>query len=141
MNNTPYEDIINLPHHVSRNHPQMPMRDRAAQFAPFAALVGYEDAVEETGRLIEQKRDLDVHVLAELSRRMVFLASHLAEQPEVCIEYFVPDERKAGGAYQTISSRVKKILESERVIVLYDDRFIPMDDIVSLSGKLFDSLE
>ena len=83
---TPYDDIINLPHHVSANHPQMSMHDRAAQFSPFAALVGYEDAVDETARLTDQKIELDETEKAELNRRLAFLASKLDEQPEITIE-------------------------------------------------------
>lgn len=127
-----YDDIINLPHHVSRNPPQMPMRDRVAQFAPFAALTGYEDAVAETGRLTEQRRELSAQELAELNQRLCFLAEHLKDQPEVSIEYFVPDERKSGGTYQTVFGRVKKISETERLVTLQDGKVIPMDDIVGL---------
>lgn len=127
-----YDDIINLPHHASRNHPQMPMRDRAAQFAPFAALTGYEDAVAETGRLTEQRRELDAQELAELNHRLCFLSEHLKDQPEVSIEFFVPDERKSGGAYQTVFGRVKKISGTERLVTLQDGKVISLDDIVAL---------
>ena len=92
------DDIIHLPHHVSQNHPQMPLRDRAAQFAPFAALTGYEAAVGETARLTAERRELDAQEAAELNRRLTDLAARLKDRPEVTIEYFVPDERKAGGA-------------------------------------------
>lgn len=105
----PYDDIINLPHHVSRNHPQMSIRDRAAQFSPFAALAGYEDAVAETGRLTEEKRELSATEQAELNQRLCFLAEHLKDQPKVSIEYFVPDERKSGGACRAVNGSIKKI--------------------------------
>ena len=136
----PYDDIINLPHHVSRNHPQMSMRDRAAQFSPFAALTGYEDAVAETGRLTEEKRELSATEQAELNQRLIFLSGHLQDEPEVSIEYFVPDERKAGGAYRTVSGKVKKISVPERLVVLHDGMKIPLGDIVSLTGTLFDGM-
>ena len=87
---------INLPHHVSRNHPQMPLRDRAAQFAPFAALTGCEAAVGETARLTAERRELDAQEAEELNRRLTELAARLPERPEVTVEYFVPDDRKAG---------------------------------------------
>lgn len=132
MMGTPYDDIINLPHHVSRNHPQMTMRDRAAQFAPFAALTGYEDAVAETGRLTEQKRELSAQELAELNQRLCFLAEHLKDQPKVSIEYFVPDERKSGGAYRTVNGSIKKINLTERCITLSGGESIRMDDIMSI---------
>ena len=91
--NTPYDDIIHLPHHVSQNHPQMPLRDRAAQFAPFAALTGYEAVVGETARLTASKRELDAQEAEELNRQLAVVIEHLSERPEVTVEYFVPDER------------------------------------------------
>ena len=87
---------INLPHHVSRNHPQMPLRDRAAQFAPFAALTGYEAAVGETARLTAERRELSPQEAEELDRRLAALIARLPDRPEVTVEYFVPDDRKAG---------------------------------------------
>ena len=100
MNGThDYDDIINLPHHVSTRHPQMSMYDRAAQFSPFAALTGYDDAIQETGRLTEQKIELDEETLEKLDERFQILQEHLGEQPEVRFTYFKPDERKEGGAY------------------------------------------
>ena len=102
---TPYDDIIRLPHHVSRNHPQMPMLDRAAQFAPFAALAGYEAAVAETARRTAERRELSPQKTEELNRRLAALIARLPERPEATVEYFVPDERKAGGAYVTVSGR------------------------------------
>jgi len=131
---TPYDDIIHLPHHVSRNHPQMPMLDRAAQFAPFAALTGYEAAVGETARLTAERRELDPQEAAELNHRLTDLAARLKDRPEVTIEYFVPDDRKAGGAYVTITGRVRHISVSERLLVMEDGTVIPLDDIVSLTG-------
>lgn len=128
----PYDDIINLPHHVSRSHPQMSMRDRAAQFSPFAALVGYEDAVAETGRLTEEKRELSTTEQAELNQRLCFLAEHLKDQPKVSIEYFVPDERKSGGAYRAVNGSIKKINLTERVITMSSGESIRMDDMMSI---------
>ena len=106
---TPYDDIIHLPHHVSQNHPQMPMLDRAAQFAPFAALTGYEAAVGETARLTAERRELDPQEAEELNRRLSELVARLPDHPEVTVEYFVPDNRKAGGAYVTMTGRVRHI--------------------------------
>ena len=94
--NSPYADIIHLPHHVSQNHPQMPMLDRAAQFAPFAALTGYEAAVGETARLTAERRELDAQEAEELNRRLAALIANLPDRPEATIEYFVPDDRKSG---------------------------------------------
>ena len=131
---TDYDDIIHLPHHVSRNQPQMPMLDRAAQFAPFAALTGYEAAVGETARLTAERRELDPQEAAELNRRLAELAARLPERPEVTVEYFVPDERKAGGAYVTVTGRVRHISVPEKTLVMEDGTVIPLDDVVSLTG-------
>lgn len=129
---TPYDDIIRLPHHISQNHPQMPLRDRAAQFAPFAALTGYEAALGETARLSVERRELDAQEAEELNRRLVALIARLSERPEVTIEYFVPDERKAGGAYVTVTGRVRNISVAERLLVMEDGTEIPMEDVVSV---------
>ncbi len=129
---SPYDDIIHLPHHVSRNHPQMPMLDRAAQFAPFAALTGYEAAVGETARQTAERRELDPQEAEELNRRLAELIARLPERPEVTIEYFVPDERKAGGAYVTVTGRVRHISIAERVLVMEDETVIPMEDVDSV---------
>ena len=129
---TLYDDIIRLPHHVSQNHPQMPLRDRAAQFAPFAALTGYEAAVGETARLTTERRDLDAQEAAELNRRLTDLAARLKDRPKVTIEYFVPDDRKAGGAYVTVTGRVRNISVAERLLVMEDGTVIPIEDVDSV---------
>ena len=129
---TDYDDIIHLPHHVSQNHPQMPLRDRAAQFAPFAALTGYEAAVGETARQTTERRELDAQEAAALNRRLTDLAARLKDRPEVTIEYFVPDERKAGGAYVTVTGRVRNISVPERLLVMEDETVIPLEDVVSV---------
>ena len=98
MNNR-YDEIINLPHHVSKTRPQMPMSDRAAQFAPFAALTGYESAIKETGRLTDEKIDLDEEALTALDMKYQILMDTFDDAPEVTITFFQPDERKAGGKY------------------------------------------
>lgn len=126
---TPYDDIIHLPHHVSQNHPQMPKHDRAAQFAPFAALTGYESAVGETARLTSERRELDPQEAEELNRRLTELAARLPDHPEVTVEYFVPDERKSGGAYVTVTGRVRHISVAEKTLVMEDGVVIPLDDI------------
>ena len=129
---TPYDDIIGLPHHVSRNRPQMPMRDRAAQFAPFAALSGYGEAVAETARQTTPKRELSEQEAEELDRRLAELVARLPERQEWTVEYFVPDERKAGGAYVSLTGRVRHVSVPKRVLVMADGTVIPLDDIVSL---------
>lgn len=141
MSKTPYGDIIHLPHHVSTKHPQMPIQKRAAQFSPFAALIGYEDAVLETARQTENKRELDDQELADLSRKMNFLVANLAEQPEVSIEYFVPDRLKSGGSYHVVSGKINIISKTKRIVIMDDGSTIHMDDIVSLNDTLLDSME
>ena len=127
-----YDDIINLLHHVSTNHPRMSMHDRAAQFAPFAALVGYDDAVAETARLTESRPELDEQEQRELNARLCALADHIQNQPEVRIRYFVPDERKSGGAIVEICGTVKKLVPADNTLVLTDGTIIPISDIVEL---------
>ena len=128
-----YDDIINLPHHVSPTRQRMSMYDRAAQFAPFAALVGYDDAVAETARLTESRPELDEQEQRELNARLCELADHIQDHPEVRIKYFVPDERKSGGAIVEICGTVKKLVAADGTIVLTDGTVIPISDIVELS--------
>ena len=128
--NNLYADIINLPHHVSATRPQMSMMDRAAQFSPFAALTGYDAAIKETGRLTDEKIEMDEETLNILNMKFQILARSLDDEPEVTFTYFKPDERKAGGAYLTASGVVKKIDDFERMIVMRNGTKIPMDDVL-----------
>ena len=139
--NRKYNEIMGLPHHVSKTRPQMPMSDRAAQFAPFAALTGYDAAIKETGRLTDERIELDVEALSALDMKYQLLMEALDEAPEVTITYFQPDERKAGGKYVSAVGAVKKIDDFERRITMRDGTRIPMDDILSIDGGLFSSLE
>ena len=139
--NRKYNEIMRLPHHVSKTRPQMPMSDRAAQFAPFAALTGYDAAIKETGRLTDKRIELDVEALSALDMKYQLLMEALDEAPEVTITYFQPDERKAGGKYVSAVGTVKKIDDFERRITMRDGTRIPMDDVLSIDGELFSSLE
>ena len=139
--NRKYNEIMGLPHHVSKTRPQMPMSDRAAQFAPFAALTGYDAAIKETGRLTDERIELDVEALSALDMKYQLLMEALDEAPEVIITYFRPDERKAGGKYVSAVGAVKKIDDFERRITMQDGTRIPMDDVLSIDGELFSSLE
>jgi len=127
-----YDDIIDLPHHVSRKHPQMPLLDRAAQFAPFAALTGHEAAIRETARLTEEEIELDESSKALLDLRLQQLQEHLPEQPEVTVTYFCLDEKKSGGAYDTVTGRVKKVDAYAGEMVLTDGRRIALGMIIEL---------
>ena len=139
--NGKYDEIMGLPHHISKTRPQMPMSDRAAQFAPFAALTGYDAAIKETGRLTDERIELDVEALSALDMKYQLLMEALDEAPEVTITYIQPDERKAGGKYLTATGAVKKVDDFERRITMQDGTKIPMDDVLSIDGELFSSLE
>ena len=132
-----YDDIIHLPHHVSTKHPRMPLPDRAAQFSPFAALTGHEAAIRETERLTEEWAWLDEDRKAVLDGRLMLLREHLAERPEVTFLYFQPDGKKSGGAYLTITGRVKKIDDFGHQLVLEDGTSLDMERLFSMEGELF----
>ena len=137
MPDHPYADIIDMPHHVSKDRPHLSMHQRAAQFSPFAALVGYEDVIEETTRQTDSKRELDETEKAELDRKLSVIAAHLTDKPIVVIEYFVPDKTKAGGEYVFKSGTVVKILQVQKKLVLGDGTEIRIEDIADISGELF----
>lgn len=132
-----YKDIINLPHKQSSKRPHMSLSDRAAQFAPFAALVGYDDAIKETGRLTDERIEMSEEKLAVLNARYQILVDHLDEEPEVTITYFVPDIYKTGGSYITKTGVVKKMDAYERLITMVDGIKILMDDVLTLEGDIF----
>ena len=136
-----YEDIINLPHHVSTKRPQMSMLDRAAQFSPFAALTGYDAAIKETGRLTDEKIEMDEASLNMLNMKFQLLVEALGDEHEVSFTYFKPDERKAGGAYVTATGIVKKVDDYERLITMKDGTEIPMDDVYSLESENFKAVD
>lgn len=132
----PYEDMMELPHHVSSKRPQMPMSDRAAQFSPFAALVGYDAAIKEAGRLTDERIEPEEDRLNELNMKFRLIKEHLADEPEVSLSYFEPDERKAGGRYLEISGTVKKIDDFERSLTMKDGTKISVDDILTVELML-----
>ena len=136
-----YKDIINLPHKQSSKRPHMSLQDRAAQFAPFAALVGYDDAIKETGRLTDERIEMSEEKLAVLNARYQILVDHLGAEPEVAITYFVPDIYKTGGSYITTTGVVKKLDTYERLITMVDGARILMDDVLTLEGEIFAAAE
>ena len=136
-----YKDIINLPHKQSNKRPHMPLLDRAAQFAPFAALTGYDDAVKETARLTDERIEMSEENLNVLNMKYQILVDRLDEEHEVSFTYFVPDGAKSGGAYVTKQGIVKKVDNFERLITLCDGTRIPMDDILTIDGDIFGSAE
>lgn len=132
-----YDDLLDLPHHISVTHPHMTLYDRAAQFAPFKALTGYEDDIEETARLTDQRVELDGERIELLDARLQLLKARLVDTPTVSITYFQPDARKHGGSYETATGVVKRIDTIKRVVVLRDGRQIAIGDIYSVEGELF----
>ena len=135
-----YDDILHLPHPTSKKHPRMPISDRAAIFSPFAAITGHAATIQETARLTDQKIELDEDTKAELDRRQAILLEHIAEQPEVTITWFCPDEKKSGGAYVVTVGRLKRVDETAGTLRLADGMTIALDEIVDLQSDLFQGL-
>lgn len=131
-----YDDIIDLPHHVSTKHPHMAPIDRAAQFSPFAALTGHDEAIRETERLTEERVQLDENSKEVLDARLQILREHLSERPEVTFTFFEPDAKKNGGSYVTATGKVKKIDAYEAKIFLDDGTGISIDEIVAIEGTM-----
>lgn len=135
MKQKTYDDIINLPHHVSVVHPHMSLYDRAAQFAPFKALTGYEDDISETARLTFERVELDEERIAQLDAQLRVLEEHLAEAPVVTVTFFCPDERKDGGSYEVVTGAVRKVDAVRRVLVLAECE-VAIEDIYSIKGEV-----
>lgn len=134
MNNSEiYADIINLPHHISKKHPQMSLEARSAQFAPYAALVGYDGVVKETARLTDEKIEINEEEKELLDNKLQLIRMRISEKPEATITYFIKDLRKSGGEYVTTVGNVKKIDDYKGNIVMEDGLEIPIGDILKLS--------
>ena len=127
-----YDDILYRKHPVSKKHPQMPIRDRAAQFAPFAALTGHKEAVQETQRLVEQKRILDEHQKLMLNEKLQKITLRIKETPNIRVTYFQADERTDGGRYLTLIMRVKRIDEYQKRLVFTDRSWIRLEDLYEI---------
>lgn len=136
-----YDSIITLPHHVSTVHPQMNRMDRAAQFAPFAALTGYGAAVDEAARLTEEEFEPGEDSRLRIDARLRLAAEHIKEKPILRVTWFRPDERKAGGAYVDTEGAVKKISAEENLLIFSDGTVIRIDAITDLDGELFRNME
>lgn len=130
-----YEDILPLPHHRSAKRAHMTQLDRAAQFAPFAALSGYEGEIAEAGRLTTAEVELTEWAAEQVDAQLRKIRRELERQPEVTLTYFVPDQRKSGGAYCTVTARVRKILEPEGVLLLEGDTRVPLNRIVAATVR------
>lgn len=136
-----YDDLLHLPHPTSKKHPRMSRLDRAAQFSPFAALTGYDDAVKETARLTDRRVELSDDELAVLDERLRLVLAWEDEPPLVSVTWFNPDQRKEGGSYITTQGRIRKVDELKRVLVMEDGGKIPVDDIVELDSEIFNCVE
>ena len=135
-----YRDIIDLPHHISPKRQGMSLSDRAAQFAPFSALTGYDEVITETGRLTDCEIEQidDMRELLDLKQR--YLASIIESAPEITVTFFVDDRRKSGGAYRTVTGSLKKIEEHERYLLFTNGTKIPMDRILRLDSPILGDL-
>ena len=136
-----YDDIIDLPHHVSTTRPRMTNMDRAAQFSPFDAVVGYDAAVKETARLTYARIEMDENSKTILNEKLQMILEHSVRNPEIMITYFVQDSKKAGGAYVSTTGILKKVDAYEQVLVMRDGTRIPLSDIFEIEGELFGSMD
>lgn len=136
-----YDDIINLEHHKSKTRKHMPIADRAAQFAPFAALTGHDAAISETARLTGKRIELDEYSKEELNQKLLFIHSCIDDGVAAAFTYFEPDEKKSGGKYVTASGLVKKIKEFEKVVIMDDGLEIPVDDIIMIESDIFNVMD
>lgn len=132
-----YDDIIDLPHHEPTTRPRMAMENRAAQFSPFAALTGYDDATREEARLVDMKQELSEDMKDMIDAKLAVIEQHIKEQPEISVTYFQPDEKKTGGRYTTVSGNVRKLDGVEHVIIMADGTKIPIGDVRLIGGDLF----
>ena len=136
-----YKDIIDLPHHQSIRRPRMAMIDRAAQFSPFAALTGHNDAIIETARLTDRKIELDEGTKSIINEKIQMISDFLFEKPTVTFTHFEPDIKKEGGTYLNTTGTVKRIDEFKREIVLTDGRIILIEHIYDIESDLFKYME
>ena len=140
-NGQKYGDIIDLPHHVSDKHPPLSRESRAAQFSPFAALTGYDGIVAESARLTDIRSELGEADIDILGMKLRLLADRASDHPEVTVTYFLPDERKSGGAYVKKTAQVKRIDEVGRIIFFTDKASLAIDDITDIQGEIFAPLQ
>ena len=132
-----YDDIINLPRHVSLSRPQMAVSDRAAQFSPFAALTGHEAAIRETARLTDERAELDENAKAVLDEKLRMIQEMLPARPEITVTYFQPDAKKSGGAYVSVTGRVKKLDLYGQCLLMEDGLRIPLGELYDMDGRIF----
>ena len=136
-----YDDIIMLPHYVSKKHPHMPPLNRAAQFSPFAALTGHDEAIRETARLTDAFVEIDDEKKILLNEQLCLIMDNLDCRPEIEVTFFQPDQTKDGGTYTTVCGRVKKIDEYSQKILFTDGTALPIETIFSIRGELFRNMD
>ena len=133
-----YDDIINLSRPKSK-HPQMTLEQRSAQFAPFAALTGYEGQIKETARLTDKRLELDEEAKSILDTKIQIIKEKNDQQPQIAITYFIPDKQKEGGKYITIENKIKKINQYTNEIIMIDKTNIKIDEIIDIQGSIFNT--
>lgn len=132
-----YNDIINLPHYQSEKRPHMSIHDRAAQFSPFAALTGHDEAIKETARLTDKKTELSETAKTILNEKFSFIMEHIYDQPEITVTYFISDSLKSGGMYVDYTGCVKKYDYHNRILYFTDNTEIRVDDIMEIESSIF----
>ena len=130
---TEYGDIIDMPHHQSTKRQHMSLHDRATQFAPFAALRGYDDEITETARTTDSRIELSAEEIEELNDKLINLIADIKQKPKVSITYFKPDDKKSGGAYVTIKGNLRRIDEVEKIMVFTDEKKIRIEDVYDIT--------
>lgn len=131
-----YDDIIDMPHHQSKERQHMSLHDRAAQFAPFSALTGHEAAIKEKARLTDEKIILDESAVGRINERLLEISQHLSEKRKISITYFKPDKKKSGGAYLTDIGTLKKIDETDKIMIMDSGMKIALEDIIGIETEL-----
>lgn len=135
-NSEKYDDIINLPHHVSKKHPRMSLEARSAQFAPFAALTGYDEVIRETARLTNKRIEINEELKAILDEKLLLIKEQIYTKPNINVTYFVPDSKKDGGKYVSVTGKVLKIDEYKQKIILENKIEIPISEIIEIIDAL-----
>lgn len=136
-----YDDIINLEHHVSQKHPQMSLDARAAQFAPFAALTGFDEQLKEAERLTNERKFINEDLREKLDNKLQIIQKQISVKPTITVTYFVHDLRKQGGSYRTVIGKVKKIDKYKNVVILENKTEIPIAEIIDINSNLFESCD
>ena len=135
-NSGKYDDIINLPHHVSKKRPRMSLEARSAQFAPFAALTGYDEVIKETARLTNKRIEINEEMKAILDEKLLMIKAQIQSKPSITVTYFVPDSKKDGGKYVSVTGKVIKIDEYKQHIILENKIEIPISEIIEILDAL-----